>query len=299
MAVAKDLHFDMAGACDPLFQQNFVVGEAGLGLAPTTFERRFEVLGLVDLAHALAATARDRLYQHGIADGIGLLLEALDRLILALIAGRHRHARLAHQLLGGVLEAHRLDARRLRADPDEVSVDDSLREARILRQESVAGMDRFGAGLLGGGDDFLAYQIALRGGGGADMHCLVGAAHVERLGIGIRIDCDGGDPHLTRGADDAAGDFAAIGDKELLDHAGAANPFFKSLRAADEAIYRQLCRQSSLLDDGVPRRPRRPARNDCCGALTTRRQGGNRGGSRGSALAGRSGGSRPPHRKRR
>ena len=50
------------------------------------------------------------------------------------------------------------------------------------------------------------------------MHCLVGAAHVERLGIGIRIDCDGGDPHLTRGADDAAGDFAAIGDQYFFQH---------------------------------------------------------------------------------
>ena len=37
VAVAEHLHLDMAGRGDPLFQQHFVVGEAGLGLALARF----------------------------------------------------------------------------------------------------------------------------------------------------------------------------------------------------------------------------------------------------------------------
>ncbi len=78
VAVAKHLHFDMAGRGDPLLQQHFVIAEAGLGFTPAAFERGFEVCRCIDLAHPLAAAARHRLDQHGIADGVGLFLQALD-----------------------------------------------------------------------------------------------------------------------------------------------------------------------------------------------------------------------------
>ena len=47
----------------------------------------------VDPPHPLAAAARDRLDEHRIADRIRFGLEAFGRLVLAEIAGRHRHAR--------------------------------------------------------------------------------------------------------------------------------------------------------------------------------------------------------------
>jgi hypothetical protein len=46
------------------------------------------------------------------------------------------------------------------------------------------------------------------------MHRLVGHLDMQRLGIGIGIDRDGATPRRARGADDAAGDLAAIGDQE-------------------------------------------------------------------------------------
>ena len=110
VAVAEHLHLDMAGRGDPLFQQHFIVGEAGLGLASAALQVGLEIGGLVDLAHTLAAAARDRLDQHRIADGVGFLLQPFDRLVGAEIAGRDRHARCHHQCLGGILEPHRLDA---------------------------------------------------------------------------------------------------------------------------------------------------------------------------------------------
>ena len=41
---------------------------------------------------------------------------------------------------------------------------------------------------------------------------------VQRLRIGIGIDRHGANAHAARGADDPAGDFAAIGDEKGLDH---------------------------------------------------------------------------------
>ncbi len=64
-AVAEHLHLDVARAGDVLLQQHAVVAEAGAGLALARGQRRGEILGLVDLAHALAAAAGHGLDQHG------------------------------------------------------------------------------------------------------------------------------------------------------------------------------------------------------------------------------------------
>jgi hypothetical protein len=42
--------------------------------------------------------------------------------------------------------------------------------------------------------------------------------HVERLHVGLRVDGESLDSKLAAGADNAKGDFAAIGNEDLLDH---------------------------------------------------------------------------------
>ena len=91
-------------------------------------------------------------------------------------------------------------------------------EGGALGEEAVAGMHGFGAGRLAGLDDLLGDEIALRGRRRADMHRLVGHLDMHRVAVGIGIDRDGGDPHLPRRLDDAAGDLAAIGDQDFLEH---------------------------------------------------------------------------------
>ncbi len=41
---------------------------------------------------------------------------------------------------------------------------------------------------------------------------------MQGLGIGLAEDGDGGDTHPPRGADDADGDLAAIGDEDFAEH---------------------------------------------------------------------------------
>ena len=114
-------------------------------------------------------------------------------------------------------------------------------------------MDRVRPGLLRRSDDLVAHEIAFGGGRGADMHRLVGLPHMQRPGVGVRIDRDRGHAHGARGADDAAGNLAAIGDKELLDHGAAANPFPGSLRELGAAICRPECRLNSRSHRGLHR----------------------------------------------
>ncbi len=51
-----------------------------------------------------------------------------------------------------------------------------------------------------------------------DRPGLVGERDVQCPAVGLGIDRDRGDPHPPRGADDAAGDLAAIGDQDLAEH---------------------------------------------------------------------------------
>src|SRR3546814_20778277 len=79
-------------------------------------------------------------------------------------------------------------------------------------------MDRLGAARLRRSDDLLTNQIGFARRRRPDVHDLVGLTHMQRLGVSIRIDRNGPYAHLARGADDTAGDLAAIGEEEGLDH---------------------------------------------------------------------------------
>ena len=50
--------------------------------------------------------------------------------------------------------------------------------------------------------------------------CLVGRGDVRGVGVGLRVDGDGGDPKLARAANYPERYFAAVGDEQFLDRAG-------------------------------------------------------------------------------
>jgi len=81
-------------------------------------------------------------------------------------------------------------------------------------------MDRFGAGLLAGSDDLVDDQIAFRRRRGPDGDRGVRHIHMQGVLVGLGIDRNRLDPHAAGGLDDPAGDFAAIGDQDALEHTG-------------------------------------------------------------------------------
>ena len=213
--VAENLHLDMARLLDIFLDQHAVVAEGALGLALGRRQRLAEMVGVVDLAHALAAAAGARLDQHRIADLARLGGQHHVLLRLAVIARHHRHAGLFHQPFRRVLEAHRADRIGRGADEHQPRRRHLVDEIRVLRQEAVAGMDRLSTGGEGRLDDALADEIAFGRRRGADMHRMVCKLGVQRAAVGVGIDGDGGDAHAAGGADDAAGNFAAICDQDF------------------------------------------------------------------------------------
>ncbi|MGY4487948.1 hypothetical protein ACVWWR_007139 [Bradyrhizobium sp. LM3.2] len=75
-------------------------------------------------------------------------------------------------------------------------------------------MYRLRAGLPRGLDQPLDIEIAVAGTCGPEQHGLVGERDMHRAPVGLGIDRDRAEAHRARGADDAAGDLAAVGDQE-------------------------------------------------------------------------------------
>ncbi len=79
-------------------------------------------------------------------------------------------------------------------------------------------MDGVGAGVNGGADDVGDVQVAVRGGAGTDADRVVGQADVQGVAVGGGVDGHRLDTQFLAGADDADGDFAAIGYENSLKH---------------------------------------------------------------------------------
>ena len=69
-----------------------------------------------------------------------------------------------------------------------------------------------------GGDDGLGEQVTLFHRRRTQPHGLIGEGDMGRPGVGIRVDGDGGNAEALAGSENAAGDFAAVGDQDLLQH---------------------------------------------------------------------------------
>ncbi len=72
------------------------------------------------------------------------------------------------------------------------------------------GMERLGAGALGGIQDPLLVEIAIRRSARADEIRLVGEAGVQRSAVGLGVHGDRRDPELAKRSEDADCDLAAI-----------------------------------------------------------------------------------------
>jgi hypothetical protein len=129
------------------------------------------------------------------------------------------HAACSHGLAGADLVPHQTHVFRRRADEGQPAVAADLGEFGIFGEKAVTGVNGVGIGHLGGADDRLHVQVALGAGRRPDTDALVGQLDVQRRAVDIRMHCDGLDPQLLAGTNDAQGDLAAIGDEYFMKHA--------------------------------------------------------------------------------
>jgi hypothetical protein len=118
------------------------------------------------------------------------------------------------------LVAHGGDGLGVWPDKHDAGVGKRAGKCRTLGQKAVTRMHRLGAARLAGRHDLVDDQIALRGRRRPDRDGLVGHLDMQRVAVGLGIDRDGFNAHPARGLDDPAGNLAAIGNQDSLEHKG-------------------------------------------------------------------------------
>ena len=218
LPVAEHLDLDVARKRDRLLDVEAPVAERSERLGGRGLERALELAGVVDEAHALAAAARGRLEQHGVAElaGEGHGLRHRGRTFGAGHDGHPRRLQLGLRLH---LVAHALHHVGAGPDEDEVVLLARIDEGGVLGQEAVPGMDAVALGRLGRGDDRGDVEVAPRGRRRPDADGTVGQADVQGLLVRGRVDGHGLDAQLVGGADHADRDLAPVGDEDAPEHA--------------------------------------------------------------------------------
>ena len=221
MLIAQHLDFNVTRIGDELLEENPIVAEARFRFRARARKAVGKLGHAVRNAHALAAAARGGLDHDRVADFVrdpGRLLFVLDH---AEIAGHRRDLGSGRRALALDLVAHGGDRLGVGADKDNTGLGERLGEGSPLRQKPVAGMHRFRAGFLAGGDDLLDDEVTLRGGRRSDRDRHIGHFHMQRVAVSLGIHRDRRDTHPPGGLDDPAGDLAAVGNEDLLEHAAS------------------------------------------------------------------------------
>ena len=216
--VAQDLHLDMAGAQDHLFQIALAIAKGGLGLAPAFADLVGQLLGAVDRAHAAPAAAPAGLQHQRIADFGGLTAHLVHVIAQHLGGGDHRHAGLDGHAPRRSLVAQRPHGGRRRADEGDARRFAGIDEIGVLGQQAIARVDGIGARQFRHADDFGDAQVSPHGRHPlADPVGLVGLEAVQAQLVFFGEDGHGFLAHLIGSPHDADGDLAPIGDEDLLE----------------------------------------------------------------------------------
>ncbi len=184
-AVRQHLDLDVAGFLDIFLDEHAIVAKAGAGLVGGAFET-IEALSVVPgQAHALAATAGTGFDHHRIADSTGYFDGLVGVHDDVHMAGNGSDTSRLGQFLGGDFIPHAVDGMDIGGDENNFFPRECFSEGSVLGQKAIAGMDRFGAGVLAGLDNTIHDQIALGRRWWADEHGFVRHLHMERILVGL------------------------------------------------------------------------------------------------------------------
>src|SRR5215203_3368497 len=216
--VGEHLHLDVPEPLEVLLHVDRAVAEARPGLPTRLKVGVLHPRPFMHHAHPLAPAPGARLDNQRVADLRPDAPHFRDALAGTVGAGGYGDASLYGGLASLGLVAHARDHARGRANEPQLHPLADLGEAGVLGVEAVAGVDRVGAGELGGGDDRGYVEVAAAGGRRADADGLVGKHPVQRVGVGRGVDRDAPYLELAAGPDDAQGDLAPVSYQNLADH---------------------------------------------------------------------------------
>ncbi len=216
--VAQHLHLDMARRLDETLDEHAVVAEGGARLRTGRAHAGGDLGVGEGNPHALAAATGRRLDHHrqanigGDRDRLAIVVDGAE------VAGNGGDPGVGGELLRFDLVAHGGNGAGVGTNEGDAGGGQCFGKRGALREKPIARMDGVGTGSAAGLNEIVDHQVRGRGRRRPDGNRLVGHLDVERVAVGVAVDGDGGDPHPPRGADDAAGDLAAVGDQDLGEH---------------------------------------------------------------------------------
>ncbi len=219
MVVTDDLHLDMPGVADQALDIDAVAAEGGLRLGLAARIGFFELVGVIDDAHAAPAAAGNGL-DHDRGTGAERGEERLGLVERGRSAGAldDGHAGVLGQRFCPGLVAEQIQRLRRRPDKSDPLCRTAPRQQGVLAEKTVAGMQRVAAGGLGRGNDGFDIEIGPRA-PPRDFVGRIGRADMQRQGIIGGVDRNRRKAGLPGSARDTNGDLAAIGDQELAERA--------------------------------------------------------------------------------
>jgi hypothetical protein len=216
--VAEDLDFEVSGASDEFFEEDFIASEGVFRFALGLFEIACElVFGLHD-AHT-ATTAPFGCFEHDgefhFASRLGRFVEASDGRCGAF---EDRHTDLFGDFAGGDFIAQQFEGFVARSYEHDSGVAQGSGKLGIFREEPVAGVHRIDFVFEAQFDDRWDIEVgANRFAWFADGVGFVGFESVQCESVFVRVDRYGTDPEFVGAAEDTDGDFAAVGSKDASD----------------------------------------------------------------------------------
>src|SRR5687768_13950423 len=177
--VAEDLELDVSRPHEVLLDVDVAVAERRQRLAARERERPLELVGVLGDAHPLPAPARRGLDDHREADRSGELERLLDVFHRTGRTGDDGNPDGGHRLSRRRLVAHDADLFGSGTDEGDVGCGADLGELGVLGEETVAGMDRVGAGDLRRGDDARDLEIRVARGRRPNADVVVGESNVQ------------------------------------------------------------------------------------------------------------------------
>ena len=189
--IGKNLNLDMPRARDVFFEEHRWVAERRSSLVLRFLQSRIELGGLAHYPHSAPAAAHCSLDHHRKSDSLckpARLRGRPDRMIRP---RKHRHARRCRQPARGGLVAEQFQQLRRGSDERDSGFLACSRKRGVLRQESIAGMNRVHAFLARQPDQARDVQIRLhRPFPRADLVGFVGLEPVQAQPVLVRIDAD-------------------------------------------------------------------------------------------------------------
>ena len=184
VAVTEDLYFHMTGAGHEAFDKDTAVREEAFSQAFYGFESGYQFAFIIAAGQTNATTASGALQHHRIADiegGLFRFVQALQQVG----AGGQGHAGFFGDGTGLMLEAELAKLFRGRADKGNAVGSAGFSKLGVFGKKAVAGDDGVGAGVFGGLQNQIRFQIAFCCGLAAQGYRFI--RHADVLAVAIRL----------------------------------------------------------------------------------------------------------------